>query len=66
MILFVATTLLPFWDMVVEVDRVFKDPEDADVSVEEDILEDRGPCPIILFGKGSLEVLVDVDRVGAV
>lgn len=52
--------------MVVEVDRVFKDAEDADVSVEEDILEDRGPCPIILLGKGSLKVLVDVDRVGAV
>lgn len=52
--------------MVVEVDRVFRDAEDADVSVEEDILEDRGPYPIILLGKGSLEVLVDVDRVGAV
>lgn len=52
--------------MVVEVDRVFNDAEDADVSVEDDILEDRSPCPITLFEKGSLEVLVDVGRVGAV
>lgn len=67
MILLVATTFPPFCEeTVVTVDRVFNDADDAEVRVEEDILDARGPCPIILLAKGSLEVLLDVGRDGAV
>lgn len=67
MILFVATTFPPFCDdNVVVVESVFSDADDAEVRVDEDIFDDRGPCPIILLGKGSFEVLLDVVRDGAV
>lgn len=41
--------------------RVLIEADEAEVRVDWDILEFRGPCPIILLGKGSLEALVVVD-----
>jgi hypothetical protein len=65
--LLVAITLPPFCvDAVVTVASVFSDADDAEVRVELDIFDERGPCPLILLEKGSLEVLLDVDRGGAV
>jgi uncharacterized membrane protein len=50
---------------VAVVARVWREAVDAEARVELDILDDLGPCPIVL-GKGSLEVLLEDGIDGAV
>lgn len=64
MMLLVAMTVPLPWLVpvvtVLSVFRVLSEAEEAEVRVDCDILEFRGPCPIILLGKGSLEAALEV------